>query len=150
MKHKQFINLFGMKNESVSCSVVPTFCDPMDYSQPGSSAHGIFQARIMEWVAILFSRGSSLTRDWTQVFCTAGRFFTLLSHKGNSFDMKLEIKYKKKAEKNNKHFETKKTCYWIAFGSKKKILRRGGKNTKKISTKKILMTQITTMVWSLM
>ena len=75
------------------------FCDPMDYSQPGSSAHGIFQAGIMEWVAILFYRGSSLSRDRTQVFCTAGRFFTLLSHKGNSFGMKLEINYKKKAEK---------------------------------------------------
>ena len=62
----------------------------------------------MEWVAVLFSRGSSLSRDRTQVFCTAGRFFTLLSHQGNSFGMKLEINYKKKAEKNNKHFETKK------------------------------------------
>ena len=36
-----------------------TLCDPMDYSLPGSSAHGILQARILEWVAIPFSRGSS-------------------------------------------------------------------------------------------
>ena len=37
----------------------PTLCDPMDYSWPGSSVHGILQARILEWVAIPFSRGSS-------------------------------------------------------------------------------------------
>ena len=38
-------------------------CDPMDYSLPGSSVHGIFQAIVLEWVAIFFSRGSSQTRD---------------------------------------------------------------------------------------
>ena len=42
----------------------------MDYSPPGSSVHGILQARILEWVAISFSRGSSQIRDWTHVFCT--------------------------------------------------------------------------------
>ena len=41
----------------------PTFCDPMDCSPPVSSIHGIFQARILEWVAISFSRGSSQPRD---------------------------------------------------------------------------------------
>ena len=40
-----------------------TLCDPMDYSLPGSSVHGIFQARVLEWVAISFSRGSSQPRD---------------------------------------------------------------------------------------
>ena len=48
----------------------------MDYSLPGSSAYGILQARILEWVAILFSGGSSQPRDWTQVSCITGRFFT--------------------------------------------------------------------------
>ena len=48
----------------------------MDYSLPGSSVHGISQARILEWVAISFSRGSSQFRDWIHVSCTAGRFFT--------------------------------------------------------------------------
>ena len=48
----------------------------MDSSPPGSSIHGIFQARILEWVAISFSRRSSLPRDWTQVSRIAGRFFT--------------------------------------------------------------------------
>ena len=45
----------------------PTLCDPMDCSPPGSSVHGIFQARILEWVATSFSRGSSWPRDETHV-----------------------------------------------------------------------------------
>ena len=52
-----------------------TLCDPLDYSPPGSSIHGILQARILEWVAIPFSRGSSQPWDRTQVSLTAGRFF---------------------------------------------------------------------------
>ena len=51
----------------------PTLCDPMDYSLPGSSVHGIFKARILEWVAISFSRGSSQSRDRTHVSCIACR-----------------------------------------------------------------------------
>ena len=53
-----------------------TLCDPMDCSPPGFSVHGILQARILEWVAIPFSGGSSQPRDQTQVFYIAGRFFT--------------------------------------------------------------------------
>ena len=49
----------------------PTLCDPLDYR-----VHGILQARILEWVAFPFSRGSSQPRDRTQVSCIAGRFFT--------------------------------------------------------------------------
>ena len=49
----------------------------MDYSPPGCSVHGILQARILEWVAILFSWGSSQPRDWTQVSRIAGGFFTV-------------------------------------------------------------------------
>ena len=52
-----------------------TIWDPMDWSLPSSSIHGIFQARGLEWVAISFSRGSFRPRDWTQVSYTAGRFF---------------------------------------------------------------------------
>ena len=54
-----------------------TLCDPMDCSTPGSSVHVILQARILEWVAILFSRGSSQPRNRTPVSCIAGRFFTI-------------------------------------------------------------------------
>ena len=43
----------------LSCSVCPTLCDPMDHSPPGSSVNGIFPAQILEWVAMLSSRGSS-------------------------------------------------------------------------------------------
>ena len=46
-----------------------TLCDPMDFSPPASSVHGILQARILQWVAMPFSRGSSWPRDWTHVFC---------------------------------------------------------------------------------
>ena len=48
----------------------------MDCSPPGSSVHGILQAKILEWVVISFSRGSSWPRDWTRVSCLAGGFFT--------------------------------------------------------------------------
>ena len=54
-----------------------TLCKSMDCSPPGSSVYGILQARILEWVAIPFSRGSSWTRDQTWVSCIAGRFFTI-------------------------------------------------------------------------
>ena len=60
-----------------SCSVVSNSCNPMDCSPPGSSVHGISQARILEWVATSFSRGSSRPRDQTQVCCIAGRRFTV-------------------------------------------------------------------------
>ena len=54
-----------------------SLCDPMDYSPPGSSIHGILQARILEWVAILFSRGSSWIMVQTYISCIAGRFFAI-------------------------------------------------------------------------
>ena len=54
----------------------PTLCNPMDYT-----VHGIFQARILEWMAVPFFRGSSQPRGWTQVFCMAGVLYQL-SHQG--------------------------------------------------------------------
>ena len=56
-----------------SCSVVSNSCDPMDCGPPGSSVHGILQPRILEWVAISFSRGSSQLRNGTKVSHIAGR-----------------------------------------------------------------------------
>ena len=71
-------NLRSGRTEKVLASQsYPTLCDPMNYSPPGSSALGIFQESILEWVAIPFSRGSSQTMDRTQVSCIAGRFFTI-------------------------------------------------------------------------
>ena len=61
------------ESESISCSVVSNSLSP-----PGSNVYGILQARILEWVAAIpFSRGSSWSRDQTQVSCIAGRFFTI-------------------------------------------------------------------------
>ena len=66
------------KKESEVAQLCLTLCDPMDWSLPGSSIHGIFfQARILEWVVISFSRRSSRPRDWTWVSHIAGRFFNV-------------------------------------------------------------------------
>ena len=63
-----------------SCCLVAksclTLCGPVDCSPTGSSVHRISQARIPEWIAISFSRGSSRFRDWTRVSCITGGFFT--------------------------------------------------------------------------
>ena len=59
------------------CSVAQswlTLCDPVDCNPPGSSVHGIFKARILEWVAISFSRGSSWPRDHNKVSCITGPY----------------------------------------------------------------------------
>ena len=61
-----------MKVKSLSCI---RLCDPMDCNLPGSSIHGILQARVLGWVAICFSRGSSWSRDWTWISCFMGRLF---------------------------------------------------------------------------
>ena len=53
-----------------------SFVTPMDYSPPGASIYGIFQARILEWVAISFSKGSSPTKDQICISYLACRFFT--------------------------------------------------------------------------
>ena len=55
----------------------PTLCDTMDCSPPGSSVHGISQARTLEWVVISYSRGPSWPRGQTHISCIAGRFFPL-------------------------------------------------------------------------
>ena len=63
-----------------SRSVVSDSLQPVDCSPPNSSIHGILQARILEWIAISFSRGSSQPRDWTQVSYTAGRRFNFCAN----------------------------------------------------------------------
>ena len=64
------------ERESEVAQSCPTLWDPMDCSPPDSPVHGIFQARVLEWVAISFSRESSQPKNWTRVSCTAGRCFT--------------------------------------------------------------------------
>ena len=65
------------ESESEVAQSCPTLCDPMDGNLPGWAVHGIFQARILEWAAISFSRGSSQPRDRTRVSCIADRRFTV-------------------------------------------------------------------------
>ena len=66
-----------VKSESEVTQLCATLSDTMDCSPPDSSVHGILQARILEWVAMPFSRGSSQPRDQTQVSRIAGGFFTI-------------------------------------------------------------------------
>ena len=63
------------------CPVVSNLCDLMDCSPPGSSVHGIFEARILGWIAVSYSRGSSRSRDQPMSLANpalAGRFFTTI------------------------------------------------------------------------
>ena len=81
-KYLNLVRRFAWKwlSEKVKVLVaqsLPTLWDLMDCSPSGSSAHGILQARILEWIAISFSRGSSPLRDQTLFFCISGRFFTV-------------------------------------------------------------------------
>ena len=70
-------NIRCVKGKVLVTQSCPTLCDPMDYSLTGSSVHRIFRARILEWVAIPFSSGSSRPRDQTWVSCIADRRFTI-------------------------------------------------------------------------
>ena len=65
------------ESESEVAQLCLTLCDPMDCNLPVFSVHGIFQARILDWVAISFSKRSSWPRDWTWVSHTAGRHLTV-------------------------------------------------------------------------
>ena len=70
-------SFFFRNSESESRQSCPTLSDPRGCSPPGSSVPGILRARPLQWVAVLFSRGSSQPRDRTQVSRMAGRFFTI-------------------------------------------------------------------------
>ena len=93
-------------------------CDSMDCRPPGPSEHGILQARMLEWFAISFSRGSSRPRDETQVSCTSGRFFTdwatslsLVSETQFLLDGRLKFRYAWKWQfKYFRFFQT-----WLSF-----------------------------------
>ena len=82
--HSEF--LCEVSEVAQSC---PNFCHPMDCSLPGYSVHGIFQARILEWVAISFSKGSSQPRDQTRVSCIVGRRFTVWATREAQFSYSL-------------------------------------------------------------
>ena len=78
----KFFCMRVVKSESVSHSVISNYLLPINCNPPGSSVHGILQARRLEWIAIPFSRGSSQHRDRAWVSCIAGRFFITWATKG--------------------------------------------------------------------
>ena len=77
---------FTSDSESEVAQSCPSLCDPVDCSLPGSSVHGILQAKIQQWVAISFSRGSSRPRDQTRTWISriGGRCFNLWAPRDNS------------------------------------------------------------------
>ena len=75
--HTRHLHLMTESEVTQSC---PPLCDPMVCSLPGSHVHGIFQARVLDWIAISFPRGSSRPRDRSWVSCIANRCFYCLSH----------------------------------------------------------------------
>ena len=87
-KKTDFPSLYCWSEVAQSC---PTLCDPVDCSPPGFSVHGILQARILEWVAISFSRESSRPRDRTQVSCIGGRRFNLWATREASYCWVIEF-----------------------------------------------------------
>ena len=93
------------KKKVKSLSHVPLY-DPVDCNLQGSSIHGIFQARILEWVAISFSRGSFQPRDWTRVSCIAGRRFTIWATKVAEWR---KTRWRKPNEENH----TQKAMYYM-------------------------------------
>ena len=99
-------------DKAVLCLVTqscPTLCNLMDWSPSGSSVHGILQARMLEWVAMPSSRGFSHPRDWTQVSCVAGRFFTFWATR------EAHDKARQHVKKQRHHF-TSKGLYSQSYG----------------------------------
>ena len=87
--------ILGLSKWSEAAQSYLTLCDPMDCSLPGSSLHGILQARVLGWVAISFSRGSSRPRDQTQVSCIAGKCFNLwATREAHKFESHHEFKFR--------------------------------------------------------
>ena len=93
-RSQQKLYFFYLWVRAKSLQSCVTVCDPMDYSPPGSSVHGILQARILQWVTRPFSRGSSQPRGRTQVSCTGRQIFFFLppSHLGNPLPFVVRIK----------------------------------------------------------
>ena len=105
-----------------------TLCDSMDCSLPGSSVYGILQARILEWVAMPSFRGSSQSRDWIQVSCIAGGFFTFWANREAQSPLsvqflRLTLKSPSSENQQGSAFESHKII------AKKEIVVKGHMNT---------------------
>ena len=118
------------KSESVNCSVVFNSLQVDGLYLPGSSAHGILQERIPEWVAITFSRGSSQSRGWTQVSCVADTFFYHLSHQGSP----LTVLLSSKALGLPRGGPQRRKGSWIRLGSVIRVMEALGHNCFEPST----------------
>ena len=95
-----------------------TLCNPMDCSLPGSSLHGIFQAIVLEWIAISFSRGSSWPRDWTRVSHIVDRRFTIWATR--------EVQYREmecKSRKSRNTWSNRQIWPWSTEWSRAKAKR---------------------------
>ena len=92
-----------LKGEGEVAQSCPTLCDPVDCNLLGLSVHGIFQARILEWIAISFSRGSSWPRDQTQVSHIGGRRFNLWATR----EARYASNHSPNADAHGLHFEDK-------------------------------------------
>ena len=95
----KYWSVLRWKSESEVAQSCLTLCDPVDCNLPGFSVHGIFQARVLEWVAISVSKGSSWLRDWTWVSCITGRRFTLCATREAHWDGRGYVKLIKKPTK---------------------------------------------------
>ena len=99
------------------CQSCLTLCNPMDCSLPGSSVHGISQAKILEWIDFSFSRGPSQHRYRTCVSCTAGRFFTTKPPRKQYTYGWFMLSFDKKQKKNSVkqlsfNWKKKKKSWW--------------------------------------
>ena len=87
LEFRLYLQTDSQQSENKVAQLCPTLCDPTNCRLPGSPVHGIFQARILKWVAISFSRRSSWPRDWTWVSYIVGRWLYCLSHQGSGMMM---------------------------------------------------------------
>ena len=106
-KDKTIWHHLQKESESEVSQLCPTLCDPMDCSLPCSTVHGIFQARVLEWVAIAFSRGSSQPEDQTRVSRIVGRCFTI---RATREDLKYDHKWTSRQKQIHRHREQTCSC----------------------------------------
>ena len=109
----------GKEKESEVTHLCPTLCNLMDCSLPGSSVHGILQARVLEWVAISLSRGSSQPRDRTLASHIAGRRFTVWATRETVHHRGLECK----SRKSRATWSNRKIWPWSTKWSRSKANR---------------------------
>ena len=87
-----FLWHFKHSNVVLVAQSCPTLCNPMDCCPPGSSVHGIIQARILAWVSMPFSRGSSWPKVWTWVSFISRKILYHLSHQGSPWHVQEHFK----------------------------------------------------------